>query len=108
MVTVVVWTHNLALGVGVGVLLSALSFARKVAKIISVTSEYEAETQTRSYVVRGQLFFASAPDFVAGFDFSASTRRARRSWTGSRRTTNPVRSSVCSNTDARWRRADPR
>ncbi len=68
-VVVVVWTHNLALGVGVGVLLSALSFARKVAQIIDVSSEYDPDAGLRSYRVRGQVFFASAPEFIAGFDF---------------------------------------
>jgi SulP family sulfate permease len=76
-VFVVVWTHNLALGVGVGVLLSALSFARKVAQIIRVDSEYDAETETRSYLVRGQVFFASAPEFVAGFDFKEAVAKVR-------------------------------
>ena len=41
-VVVVVCTHNLALGVGVGVLLSALSFARKVAQVIRVRSELDS------------------------------------------------------------------
>lgn len=65
-ITVVV-THNLAIGVLVGVLLSALFFARKVAQIIRVTSKLEGETRT--YEVRGQVFFASAEDFLAAFDF---------------------------------------
>ena len=68
-VVVVVWTRNLALGVGVGVLLSALSFARKVAQVISVTSTFDVDTNTRHYLVRGQVFFVSAPEFIAGFDF---------------------------------------
>jgi SulP family sulfate permease len=76
-VVVVVWTHNLALGVGVGVLLSALSFARKVAQIIRVSSEYDAGTATRSYLVQGQVFFASAPDFVRGFDFKEAATKVR-------------------------------
>jgi SulP family sulfate permease len=63
----VVWSHNLALGVGVGVLLSALFFARKVAQVIRVTSELEGDTRT--YTVRGQVFFASADSFAAAFDF---------------------------------------
>ena len=66
-VATVVWTHNLAIGVGVGVLLSALFFARKVSQIIRVTSRLEGETRT--YEVRGQVFFASAETFAAGFDF---------------------------------------
>ncbi len=76
-VVVVVWTHNLALGVGVGVLLSALSFARKVAQIIRVRSEYDAATETRTYRVQGQVFFASAPEFQAAFDFKEAVARVR-------------------------------
>jgi SulP family sulfate permease len=68
-VVVVVWTHNLALGVGVGVLLSALSFARKVAQVIRVHSELDTAAKTRTYFVQGQVFFASSPSFYAGFDF---------------------------------------
>jgi SulP family sulfate permease len=76
-VVVVVWTHNLALGVGVGVLLSALSFARKVAQVIRVSSEYDTVTETRSYLVRGQVFFVSAPEFVAAFDFKEAVTKVR-------------------------------
>jgi SulP family sulfate permease len=74
-VVVVVWTHNLALGVGVGVLLSALSFARKVAQVIRVRSELDEVTATRTYVVQGQVFFASSPEFVAAFDFKEAVAK---------------------------------
>jgi SulP family sulfate permease len=53
--------------VGAGVLLASLFFARKVAQVILVTSELDGETRT--YAVRGQVFFASADDFTAAFDF---------------------------------------
>ncbi len=66
-VVVVVWTHNLAIGVAAGVLLAALFFARKVAQVIRITSELEG--QTRTYTVRGQVFFVSAETFTAAFDF---------------------------------------
>ncbi len=66
-VITVVITHNLAIGVGVGVLLSALFFARKVSQVIEITSNRNGES--RSYTVRGQIFFASAESFTAGFDF---------------------------------------
>jgi len=68
-VIVVVGTHNLALGVGVGVLLSALFFARKVSQLLDITSELSADGSTRTYRVRGQLFFASAGTFTTAFDF---------------------------------------
>lgn len=76
-VVTVVWTHNLALGVGVGVLLSALSFARKVAQIIRVRSEFDAATETRTYHVQGQVFFASSPEFLAAFDFKEAVAKVR-------------------------------
>ncbi len=76
-VAVVVWTHNLALGVGVGVLLSALSFARKVAQVIRVRSQLDEATETRTYIVQGQVFFASAPEFLSAFDFREAVARVR-------------------------------
>lgn len=76
-VVVVVWTHNLALGVGIGVLLSALSFARKVAQVIRVRSVYDEDTDTRTYTVQGQIFFASSPEFLAAFDFKEALTHVR-------------------------------
>ncbi len=76
-VVTVVWTHNLALGVGVGVLLSALSFARKVAQVIRVRSELDAANETRTYTVQGQVFFASSPEFLAAFDFKEAIAKVR-------------------------------
>ena len=66
-VAVTIWAHNLAIGVGVGVLLSAIFFAKKVSQIIAVESELSGETRT--YTVRGQIFFASSEKFLAAFDF---------------------------------------
>jgi sulfate permease, SulP family len=63
----VVFTHNLAIGVGVGVLLSALFFARKVGQVLRVRGHLEGSCRT--YTVSGQLFFASADAFVSEFDF---------------------------------------
>ena len=76
-VIVVVGTHNLALGVGVGVLLSALSFARKVAQVIRVRSELDAATECRTYTVAGQIFFVSADTFTAAFDFKEALAKVR-------------------------------
>jgi SulP family sulfate permease len=74
-VVVVVGTHNLALGVGAGVLLSALSFARKVAQVIRVRSELDAASDTRRYIVQGNIFFASSATFIAAFDFKEALAR---------------------------------
>ncbi|MCH9806489.1 MAG: SulP family inorganic anion transporter [Alphaproteobacteria bacterium] len=65
----VVITHNLAIGVLAGVLLSALFFAWKVAQIFRVTSTLSKDGTHRTYAVEGQLFFASGDDFMAAFDF---------------------------------------
>lgn len=68
-VIVVVGTHNLALGVGVGVLLSALFFARKVSQLLDIRSELSPDGATRTYRIYGQLFFVSANTFADAFDF---------------------------------------
>ena len=64
----VVATHNLAIGVLVGVLLSGIFFAAKIAQIFRVRSTLSADGRTRTYVVEGQLFFASTDRFLAAFD----------------------------------------
>ena len=73
-VTVVV-THNLAIGVLVGVLLSGLFFAWKIAQIFRVTSKLSEDGRERIYVVEGQIFFASADDFLASFDFKEALEK---------------------------------
>ena len=66
----VIFTHNLAIGVGVGVLLSGIFFAAKIAQLFRVTSYIDAAGRARTYLVEGQLFFASVEDFMKAFDFS--------------------------------------
>ncbi len=68
-VACVVLTHNLAIGVLVGVLLSGIFFAWKIAQIFRVTSTLSEDGAHRTYVVQGQIFFASADAFSAAFDF---------------------------------------
>jgi len=65
----VVATHNLAIGVGVGVLLSGLFFAWRISRAFTVTSEVSTDGRTRTYRVDGQLFYASTEDFLRAFDF---------------------------------------
>ena len=74
-VAAVVITHNLAIGVLLGVLLSGIFFARKIAQIFRVTSELSEDGRTRTYKVWGQLFFASADEFLASFDFREAVER---------------------------------
>lgn len=74
-VVVVVLTHNLAQGVAVGVLMSALFFAHSVSRLDPMTSTLSADGSERTYYVEGQLFFASADKFGAGFDFKEVLER---------------------------------
>lgn len=76
-VVVTVFTHDLAKGVFTGVLLSALFFARKVGRVLHIDSTVSADGSARTYVVTGQVFFASAESFVAGFDFREVLQRVR-------------------------------
>jgi SulP family sulfate permease len=69
-VATVVVTHDLAKGVLVGVVLSALMFARQVAQLIHVSSQHDAETRTLTYRVSGQLFFVSVTAFLGAFDYA--------------------------------------
>ncbi len=68
-VAITVLTHNLAYGVLTGVLLSGIFFAWKISQVFRVTSTLSDDRRERVYLVEGQLFFASAPDFTAAFDF---------------------------------------
>ena len=68
-VAVTVMTHNLAYGVLTGVLLSGIFFAGKIARLFKITSKLSEDGRERVYKIKGQLFFASAPDFTAAFDF---------------------------------------
>lgn len=67
-VVVVVATHNLALGVLVGVLLATLFFANKIGRFMVVKAE-KLDEDTRTYQVVGQVFFASSEQFIESFDF---------------------------------------
>ncbi|MCO4250669.1 SulP family inorganic anion transporter [Pseudarthrobacter raffinosi] len=71
-VIVTVATHNLAIGVGVGVLVAMVLFARRVAHFVTV--ERTAKTvdghETATYVVDGELFFASSNDLYTQFEYA--------------------------------------
>jgi SulP family sulfate permease len=68
-VVTVVWTHNLAIGVLVGVLLSGIFFAGKIAQLFKVTSILSKDGRIRTYTVEGQLFYGSVEDFMNAVDF---------------------------------------
>ncbi len=69
-VVTTVGTHDLAKGVLVGVLLSGIFFAGKVARLFHVRSILDQSGRERTYYVDGQIFFASTEGFVGAFDFA--------------------------------------
>ncbi|TFC54740.1 MULTISPECIES: SulP family inorganic anion transporter [unclassified Cryobacterium] len=71
-VVVVVFTHNLAIGVMVGVLVAMVAFARRVAHLVNVqrTVSTEDTVPTALYTVTGALFFASSNDLTTQFEYA--------------------------------------
>jgi len=67
-VVIVVVTHNLAIGVFIGVLLASLFFANKISRMMVVRDDI-TESDSREYRVIGQVFFASSDKFIESFDF---------------------------------------
>ena len=69
---VVVWSHNLAIGVIVGVVIAMVAFARRVAHFASVTRTVggDDEIEAALYTVEGELFFASSNDLTTLFEYS--------------------------------------
>ncbi|HST71601.1 MAG TPA: SulP family inorganic anion transporter [Kocuria rosea] len=84
-VAVTVWTHNLALGVVVGVLVAMVAFARRVAHLVSVdrTVEQRDGKDTAVYTVHGELFFASSNDLYTMFDYANDPQQVLIDLTGS-------------------------
>ncbi len=72
-VAVTVWTHNLALGVGAGVLAAMILFARRVAHFTTVTRMVDGDTA--HYTVDGELFFASSNDLTTQFAYLDDPQR---------------------------------
>lgn len=78
-VAVTVATHDLAKGVGTGVLLSGLFFAYKVGRMLQVERSplpgTDGQPHGHRYDVVGQVFFASADTFIDSFDFQERAGR---------------------------------
>jgi SulP family sulfate permease len=72
---VVVFTHNLALGVLTGVLLASLFFANKISHFVYCDKSYEETSSTRIYKFVGQIFFNSADRFADTFDYKEDVKR---------------------------------
>jgi SulP family sulfate permease len=72
-VVVTVLTHNLAIGVGVGVLVAMTLFARRVAHLTETHRDLVDNrdgTTSAVYRVTGELFFASSNDLYTQFDYA--------------------------------------
>ncbi len=74
-VAIVVATHDLAKGVIAGVILSAVIFGWKMARLKS-TESLNADG-TKEYAISGQLFFGTMTHFVDQFDFLADPEHIR-------------------------------
>nr|WP_315267959.1 SulP family inorganic anion transporter [Microbacterium lemovicicum] len=76
-VVITVWTHNLALGVGGGVIAAMILFARRVAHFVTVTRRIEGTdaAATAHYDVDGELFFASSNDLTTQFSYTQDPER---------------------------------
>ncbi|MGF1459942.1 MAG: SulP family inorganic anion transporter [Leptolyngbyaceae cyanobacterium] len=68
-VLITVFSHNLAIGVMVGIALSTVFFSRKIAQVVFVDTVLSADGRSRTYKVAGQLFFVSVEDFLKCFNF---------------------------------------
>ncbi|AOT61992.1 SulP family inorganic anion transporter [Streptomyces rubrolavendulae] len=68
-VTVVVATHNLAVGVIAGSITAMIVFARRVAHRAEVAGVVGPDGKQVVYAVTGELFFASSNDLVHRFDY---------------------------------------
>ncbi|PPF55792.1 sodium-independent anion transporter [Clavibacter michiganensis] len=85
-VAVVVATHNLAIGVVVGVIAAMVVFARRVARFATVERtvvEGADGEPTAEYRVVGELFFASSNDLTTRFRYAEDPARVRIDMSGS-------------------------
>ncbi|WP_404328175.1 SulP family inorganic anion transporter [Mesobacillus maritimus] len=70
-VLTVVLTHNLAIGVFTGILLSAIFF---VSKISNIKVDSKLEGKHRTYFVNGEMFFASVTDLLTKFEYKENLK----------------------------------
>jgi len=63
-------THNLAIGVGLGVLTAMAVFARRVAHLVDVERVVDPDGTTSIYSVTGELFFASDQELIDAFAYA--------------------------------------
>ena len=69
-------THNLAIGVGVGVLTAMVLFAQRVSRLARVERTVTGDDgATAVYRVHGELFFASSNDLYSQFEYALDPPR---------------------------------
>lgn len=75
-VAATVVTHNLAIGVGVGVLTAMVLFAQRVSRLARVERTVTGDDgATAVYRVHGELFFASSNDLYSQFEYALDPPR---------------------------------
>lgn len=72
-VATVILTHNLAIGVFVGVVLSCMFFVSNIAKI-NIEYTLDSENSESVYKIHGQLFFASVKHFINDFRYDKNKK----------------------------------
>ena len=76
-VVVVVASGDLSMGVLAGVVLSGVFFAAKVARLLDVTTQTSADGGEITYVISGQVFFASSDSLIDALDYQNVPPRVR-------------------------------
>ncbi|QXZ09545.1 SulP family inorganic anion transporter [Comamonas sp. Y33R10-2] len=77
-VVITIATHNLATGVIAGVLLSGVFFTFKVANMLKVQASTDEAGEIYTWMVSGQVFFASADALIEAFDVRAAAGKQVR------------------------------
>jgi len=67
-VVMVVWTHDLSIGVLTGVLLSGIFFAYKVRQLVTIKDHVDGKTH--HYIFGGQIFFGSVDMMYEAMEFN--------------------------------------
>ena len=76
-VVITIVTHNLAIGVLIGVALSTIFFSRKIAQLVFVDRVFSPDETERIYSVGGQIFFVSVNDFLSAFNFQEDLEQVK-------------------------------
>jgi sulfate permease, SulP family len=73
-------THNLAIGVFTGIILSTMFFVSKISRI---RVDCSLEGEKRIYYVKGELFFASVTELLTKFDYKEDVKSVDINLSGS-------------------------